>query len=65
MQKLKMNDEVIVLAGKEKGKKGKIKQIFSKQDRLIVEGINMVKKTVKPTQENPAGGMTQKRHPFM
>lgn len=60
MQKLKVNDEVIVTSGKDKGKKGKVKKIFSKQSRVIVEGINIVKKTVRPTQENPAGGITEK-----
>ena len=60
MEKLRVNDEVIVLAGKDKGKTGSIRQIFRKQDRLLVNGVNMVKKAVKPTQENPAGGITEK-----
>lgn len=57
MEKLKVNDEVIVLSGKDKGKTGKIKQIFRKRNRVLVEGVNIVKKTIKPTQENPAGGI--------
>lgn len=56
MQKLKVNDEVIVLAGKNKGKKGKVLKINSKTNRVIVDGVNIVKKSLKPTQENPTGG---------
>ena len=56
MQKLKINDEVIVIAGKDKGKKGKLTNLNFKRKTAIVEGINLVKKTVKPTQEDPNGG---------
>lgn len=57
MQKIKVEDEVIVIAGRDKGKKGKIKSINFKTKTAVVEGVNMVKKTVKPTQENPDGGI--------
>lgn len=57
MQKLKINDEVVVVAGKDKGKVGKLVNINSKKNTVIVEGVNLVKKAVKPTQENPAGGI--------
>jgi large subunit ribosomal protein L24 len=56
MQKLKVNDEVTILAGKDAGKKGKVKNINFKTNRVIVEGVNVVKKAVRPTQENPNGG---------
>ncbi len=58
MQKLKLNDEVVVLAGKDKGKKGKVKSINSKKNTVIVEGVNLVKKAIRPTQENPSGGFS-------
>ena len=58
MQKLKVNDEVIVLAGKDKGKTGKVQRLNFKKMRVLVGGINMMKKTIKPTQENPNGGIT-------
>jgi large subunit ribosomal protein L24 len=64
MQKLKLNDEVIVLAGKDKGKKGKIIKVLGKQERVIVEGVNMVKKTARPTQANPNGGIVEKEAPL-
>ncbi len=60
MYKIKENDEVIVIAGKEKGKTGKVTQIFRNRDRVLVSGVNVVKKTVKPTQENPDGGISNK-----
>jgi len=57
MQKLKMNDEVIILSGKDSGKKGKVQKINWKRNRVLVEGVNLMKKAMKPTQENPTGGI--------
>ncbi|MBL7664224.1 MAG: 50S ribosomal protein L24 [Bacteriovoracaceae bacterium] len=57
MQKLKISDQVVLLTGKDKGKSGKILKIYKKQNRVLVEGINKVKKAVKPTQESPNGGI--------
>jgi large subunit ribosomal protein L24 len=56
MQKIRVNDEVIVTAGKDKGKKSTIKSLNFKTKTAIVEGVNMVKKSMKPSQENPDGG---------
>lgn len=64
MQKLKLNDEVIVLAGKDKGKTGKLVNINSKKKKVIVQGVNIVKKTMKPTQENPDGGFVEVERPL-
>lgn len=60
MQKLKVNDEIIVTAGKDKGKKGTVLKINFKKDQVYVKDINMVKKTMKQTQENPSGGIVEK-----
>jgi large subunit ribosomal protein L24 len=57
MQKLKVNDNVQVLAGKDKGKNGKIKSINFKTNRVVVEGVNVVKKAMKPNQANQQGGI--------
>ncbi len=57
MQKLRINDEVIILAGKDKGKTGKVLKINKKTNRVLVEGVNKQKKAVRPTQENPTGGI--------
>ncbi|MDA8791680.1 50S ribosomal protein L24 [Bacteriovoracaceae bacterium] len=59
MNKLKLNDEVIVTAGSEKGKKGKLLKINAKTNRVMIEGVKMLKKSVKPTQENPSGGFAE------
>lgn len=56
MQKIKVSDEVIVIAGKDKGKKGTIKSLNFKKKTAMVDGVNLVKKSIKPTQENPNGG---------
>jgi large subunit ribosomal protein L24 len=65
MRKLKKGDEVIVLTGKDKGKRGTINQVIIEKDRVVVGGINMVKKHQKP---NPAvgapGGIVEKEMPL-
>ena len=61
--KLKKGDEVIVLAGKDKGKTGKISLIKSKINKAIVSGINKVKKHQKP-DNNQAGGIVEKEMPI-
>lgn len=60
MQKIKVNDEVVVTVGKDKGKKGKVLKIDHKNSRVLVQGINVVKKSLKATQQNPNGGITEK-----
>jgi large subunit ribosomal protein L24 len=57
MQKLKVNDTIQVRAGKDKGKQGKIKSINYKTNRVLVEGVNLVKKAIKPNQQNQQGGI--------
>jgi len=61
--KLKKGDEVIVLAGKDKGKTGKISLVRPKIDKAIVSGINKVKKHQKP-DNNQAGGIIEKEMPI-
>ncbi|MBI1883985.1 MAG: 50S ribosomal protein L24 [Chlamydiae bacterium] len=57
---LKKNDVVFALAGREKGKKGKILQVLPEKNRAIVEGLNFLKRHARPTQNNPQGGVIQK-----
>jgi len=60
MAKIKRNDQVIVLAGKDKGKKGRVLRVFSDKDRVLVEGVSMIKKHLKPNpQRNSAGGILE------
>ena len=56
---IKKNDTVIVLAGKDKGKKGKVQKVLVDDQRVIVEGINMVSKSQKPSAQNPQGGIVK------
>lgn len=55
--KIKTGDNVIVIAGKDKGKEGVVKSVFPQEGKLIVEGINMVKKHQKPSASNPQGSI--------
>ncbi|WP_462137348.1 50S ribosomal protein L24 [Candidatus Mycalebacterium sp.] len=57
---IKKGDEVIVLAGKEKGKQGTVSKILVDRSRAIVEKLNMVKRNVRPNQKNPSGGIIDK-----
>jgi large subunit ribosomal protein L24 len=60
MSKLKKNDKVKVISGNNKGKEGKILKIFRDKDRVIVEGVNIIKRHTRPNQKNPQGGISQK-----
>ncbi|MFQ5574404.1 MAG: 50S ribosomal protein L24 [Terriglobia bacterium] len=62
--KVKKNDKVLVVAGKEKGKKGKVLQTLPDEGRVIVEGLAMVKRHTKPTQKGPQGGVIDKESPI-
>ncbi len=55
--RIRKNDQVVVLAGKEKGKKGRVVR-FDGQ-RVIVEGVNVIKRWARKTRKNPQGGQTQ------
>ncbi|MCZ6701936.1 MAG: 50S ribosomal protein L24 [Ignavibacteria bacterium] len=57
--KLMKNDIVMIVAGNDRGKTGKILKVFPKSDRLIIEGINMRKRHTKPSQKNPQGGILE------
>jgi large subunit ribosomal protein L24 len=60
-RKIRRDDEVVVLAGKDKGKQGKVLKVLTGEDRLIVEGVNVVKKHQKPNpQLQEAGGIIEK-----
>ena len=65
MAKIKRNDQVIVIAGKDKGKKGRVLRIITDKNRVLVEGVGMIKKHVKPNpQRNIAGGILSQEAPI-
>jgi large subunit ribosomal protein L24 len=57
---VRKGDTVIVISGSHKGKTGRIREIITKKDRVIVEGVNMVTKHQRPTRINPQGGVISK-----
>jgi len=57
--KLKKGDNVKVIAGRDKGSEGKIREVFPAKNKAIVDGINMVSKHAKPSNENPQGGIVK------
>jgi large subunit ribosomal protein L24 len=62
--RLHKGDRVKVIAGNHRGKEGKILKIFHDKNRLIVEGVNIIKRHTKPTQKNPQGGISQREAPI-
>jgi large subunit ribosomal protein L24 len=61
---VKTGDLVVVLAGKDKGRTGKVMSILNKKDRVIVEKVNMIKKHQKPEGESRVGGIVEKEAPI-
>ena len=62
--KIKKNDTVIVLAGEDKGKTGKVLKVLTDKERALVEGVNMVNKSAKPSAKNPQGGFVKMEAPI-
>ncbi len=57
---IKKDDMVTIITGDDKGKSGKVLKVLPKESRVIVEGCNIVKKAIKPTDNNPKGGFITK-----
>ena len=57
---VKKNDEVVVLSGADKGKRGRIITVLGKKDRVIVEGARMIKKHMRKSQQNPQGAIVER-----
>lgn len=64
MSKIRKNDEVLVTLGRDRGKKGKVLIAMHDKDRLIVEGINMIKRHMKPTAAVRQAGIVEKEAPI-
>ena len=61
---IKTGDTVVVIAGRDKGRTGRVLRVLPKSEKVVVEGINRVLKHVKPSQRNPQGGRIQKDAPM-
>ena len=62
--KLKKEDSVVVISGNFKGKSGKILKVYPKNNRVIIEGVNLRKRHTKASQSNPQGGIIEKEAPI-
>ncbi len=62
--KIRKGDSVIVLTGKDKGKKGQVARVIPAERKLVIGGINVVKKHTKPSKLNPNGGIVSKEMPI-
>lgn len=61
--RIKKGDTVLVLSGKDKDKKGRVLKVLPKDEKVIVEGINIVKKHQKPSRKYPQGGIIERENP--
>jgi large subunit ribosomal protein L24 len=61
---VKKGDTVVILSGKDKGKQGKVIEALPKKSKIVVEGVNKVKRHTKPTQKMPQGGILVKEAPM-
>jgi large subunit ribosomal protein L24 len=62
--KIKKGDRVMVLAGKDKGRSGAVLKVLPKDERVVVEGLNMVQRHTRPSQGDPQGGIKNKEAPL-
>ncbi len=62
--KIRKNDTILIISGKDRGKKGKVIQVFPQKRRLIVEGVNLVKKHIRPKKSGEKGQIAIKPVPF-
>lgn len=60
MERIRKGDLVMVIAGKEKGKRARVLRVLHKKDRVVLERLQMVKRHTKPTQQNQQGGIIEK-----
>jgi len=62
--KIRKNDHVMVIAGNAKGKTGKVLKVYPERYRVIIEGVNVIKRHTRPSQKNPQGGIVQREAPI-
>jgi large subunit ribosomal protein L24 len=62
--RIKKNDLVEVITGRNRGKRGKVVRVFAEKNKVVVEGVNILKRHERPNQTNQQGGITEKEHPI-
>lgn len=64
VQRLQTGDQVVVISGKDKGKKGKVMRLFKDVDRVLVEGVNLAKRHMRPNPRMQQGGILEREQPI-
>ncbi len=64
LARLRKGDEVVVISGKDKGKKGKVARVLVEEGKVVVEGVNLIKRHLRPTPKNPQGGILEREAPI-
>jgi large subunit ribosomal protein L24 len=62
--RIRLGDTVVVLSGRDKGKKGKVTRVLRDTDKVVVEGVNLVKRHQRPTPRNQNGGIVEREQPI-
>ena len=58
--RIRKGDNVVVISGKDKGKTGKVTRVLVEENRVVIEGVNLVKRHSRPTPRNPSGGIVER-----
>lgn len=61
---IRKNDTVLVISGKYKGRRGRVLRVFPKEGRVLVEGVNIIKRHTRPSNRNQQGGIVEKEAPI-
>jgi large subunit ribosomal protein L24 len=64
MERIKKGDNVVITAGKDKGSRGEVLAVYPSADKVLVQGVNVITKHIKPSQTNPQGGRVRKEAPI-
>jgi large subunit ribosomal protein L24 len=64
MARIVKGDTVLVISGEDRGKTGRVVKVIKEKNRVLVEGVNMVKKHTRPTQRDPQGGISDREAPI-
>ncbi len=64
MFRVKRDDQVVVISGKDRGKRGKVRRVLPADGRVVVEGLNLVKKSMRRSESNPQGAILSKESPL-
>ena len=62
--KIRKSDQVVVISGDHRGKKGRVLKVYTEKQRVIVEGVNLIKRHTRPSQRNQQGGIIEKEAPI-